>query len=454
MDFLFSALVYGFILVQLFRYRQHWLSTREPESWRTYWSYIAAFFGALVGSSTGIAAMGTAFVGTIPMALVFYLLTSHFVSVYRRRVNDLATGVERPQPEPLFRQLLGAFGKIFEVLGELLETADRKHHEAKREREQKLLEDEKREIERQARAKEWPKVAPDEVKGSGKIWLGMLLGMVVLFLIYINDTDHITQPTYNRTGTASSQSPAKTRDTYKAQKQRPVQPTSHPPGGPGSSYSPLTAAVQDELNRVGYQAGPVDGLAGVITQRAIAAYETSKSLPPTGAVTTEILKMLESEPTPNRLSKLNPALPTELPDRHDQQPAGLAQFTNGSTEEALLRIQGQPDTIKKLPSFREVWTYGASTVYVSTRTGKVIGWNNNGDLKAHRTILDPRKKERIRGDLAKVVEQLAQDSDCTLDGPSNLLSVYGEKQYYEIFCRNGSILRVSCEGNSCRVHER
>jgi len=58
-------------------------------------------------------------------------------------------------------------------------------------------------------------------------------------------------------------------------------------------------------------------------------------------------------------------------------------FTEGSHKSDVVRLQGTPDGIRKLDALDyEVWSYGYSTVKISIQTGKVIEWNNSGNLKA------------------------------------------------------------------------
>ena len=56
-----------------------------------------------------------------------------------------------------------------------------------------------------------------------------------------------------------------------------------------------------------------------------------------------------------------------------------SMFTLGSSKEEVRAIQGTPDDISRYSALGyEVWTYGFSTVKISTREGKVIEWNNTG----------------------------------------------------------------------------
>ena len=57
-------------------------------------------------------------------------------------------------------------------------------------------------------------------------------------------------------------------------------------------------------------------------------------------------------------------------------------FTEGSHKDDVIRLQGTPEQISKYPSLgHEVWTYGRSRVEISTRSNRVLQWNNRGNLK-------------------------------------------------------------------------
>jgi membrane-bound lytic murein transglycosylase B len=57
----------------------------------------------------------------------------------------------------------------------------------------------------------------------------------------------------------------------------------------------LTEALQRNLTRLGYRPGPVDGLAGAQTRRAIKAFEMDHNLPVSGRPTDKILAMTETD---------------------------------------------------------------------------------------------------------------------------------------------------------------
>lgn len=127
-------------------------------------------------------------------------------------------------------------------------------------------------------------------------------------------------------------------------------------------------------------------------------------------------------------------------------------YTEGSPKEEVLRLQGKPDSINVLKSYREKWKYKRSKVVISTRSGCVIGWNNNGGLRVTNSTTNPREKERIVGDLANEVEGLARLNNCQVDGDSHLLSMNGAMEYYRVYCNEGHTLRVSCKSGSCKAH--
>lgn len=61
------------------------------------------------------------------------------------------------------------------------------------------------------------------------------------------------------------------------------------------SQREITASVQQLLNRLGYEAGPVDGLAGVATAAAVKAFQTEHEMDENGVITPEFTKALYAE---------------------------------------------------------------------------------------------------------------------------------------------------------------
>jgi N-acetylmuramoyl-L-alanine amidase len=59
-----------------------------------------------------------------------------------------------------------------------------------------------------------------------------------------------------------------------------------------SSSDSLVANVQDQLTRLGYSPGPVDGVLGPQTRDAIADFQNDRGLPPTGQIDRSLLRTL------------------------------------------------------------------------------------------------------------------------------------------------------------------
>ncbi len=57
----------------------------------------------------------------------------------------------------------------------------------------------------------------------------------------------------------------------------------------------LTSAVQHELTERGYDPGPVDGVYGPKTERAIRAFQAASGLPEDGMISQELLEALGYE---------------------------------------------------------------------------------------------------------------------------------------------------------------
>ena len=57
----------------------------------------------------------------------------------------------------------------------------------------------------------------------------------------------------------------------------------------------LVTKIQDNLNRLGYDAGPSDGLMGRRTRDAVRAFQTTLGITPTGRVSEELVLLLESK---------------------------------------------------------------------------------------------------------------------------------------------------------------
>jgi hypothetical protein len=73
----------------------------------------------------------------------------------------------------------------------------------------------------------------------------------------------------------------------------PMMVNSPPPGPPSIS---LTAAVQQQLNRLGYLRGPADGVAGPQTASAISQFQSVSGMPVDGMPSPPLLARLQATP--------------------------------------------------------------------------------------------------------------------------------------------------------------
>ena len=59
--------------------------------------------------------------------------------------------------------------------------------------------------------------------------------------------------------------------------------------------SDLIANVQSQLARLGYDPGPLDGLAGRKTREAVRAFQAALGITPTGRISEELLLLLRTK---------------------------------------------------------------------------------------------------------------------------------------------------------------
>jgi len=200
----------------------------------------------------------------------------------------------------------------------------------------------------------------------------------------------------------------------------------------------LASDIQKRLQELGYSPGPIDGIAGRKTRAAIRRFQNNIGLLETGEISGDLLQVLINSENNNR---------TDITVKTKPE-----YFTEGSTKVELLQIQGKPDSKNTSSHYVEKWLYGISTVTISKKSGRVVSWSNNGGLKAKRSTLNPRDKERIDGKWASKVEELAIKEGCSPDGGSDLLSTQGITEYYRVFCSNQSTLRITCKRGFCTAY--
>lgn len=83
-----------------------------------------------------------------------------------------------------------------------------------------------------------------------------------------------------------------------AWKRGPGAPTTPIAGQPAPIENQVVNSIQTSLNRLGYNAGPIDGVVGVRTQNAIRAYQRDHELRESGRASPELADHLWSQGRP------------------------------------------------------------------------------------------------------------------------------------------------------------
>ena len=172
--------------------------------------------------------------------------------------------------------------------------------------------------------------------------------------------------------------------------------TAEPVEEPPTGRRELTEGIQRNLKALGYEPGPIDGIYGPKTKRAIEAYERDMGTIPKGDATIEIWQSLQrairasERPRPRdgaeqsdlRQGSERGTAPQSGTQRSRESNA--SHFTLGSHKNEVLRVQGTPDSLSRYDSVGTMtWQYGASSVELSTRTNEVLEWTNRGNLRVH-----------------------------------------------------------------------
>ena len=153
---------------------------------------------------------------------------------------------------------------------------------------------------------------------------------------------------------------------------------------------PTRRLIQHGLANDGFDPGTPDGQFGPRTRAAIRAWQAARGTAITGYVD-EVQAELLLRRAAARQSETEAAttvadwldlwldLAEEAAIREERE--GSEFFTRGSHQDEVLRLQGTPDSITALFD-SEVWSYGSSSVTISTRSREVTQWSNlDGKLR-------------------------------------------------------------------------
>ncbi len=147
--------------------------------------------------------------------------------------------------------------------------------------------------------------------------------------------------------------------------------------------------LQKYLTALGYQPGPIDGIAGPQTQTALMEFQSDSGRSADGRFTRDIFAALkQSAATVKPIHRTYPGTSTGREGRGVQeswgerprQPTYSTRFRKGSTRSTVIAAAGEPsftqtdydDNVERL------W-YHTCFVEISLATGKVVGWHDSPD---------------------------------------------------------------------------
>ena len=172
--------------------------------------------------------------------------------------------------------------------------------------------------------------------------------------------------------------------------------TAEPVEEPPTGRRELTEGIQRNLKALGYEPGPIDGIYGPKTKRAIEAFERDMGTIPIGDATTEMWQSLRrairtsERPRPSDAAEQSESRQGSEPGTAPQsgtqrtRASNASHFTLGSHKDEVRRVQGEPSSITRYETLGTMtWRYGASSVKFSTRANEVLEWTNHGNLRVH-----------------------------------------------------------------------
>jgi len=179
------------------------------------------------------------------------------------------------------------------------------------------------------------------------------------------------------------------------------QRASGPPAAPAAAEKPLARAelvgrAQHLLTELGYQPGPVDGLPGPRTNRAVSAFQGDSGLPVDGKVSRALLAQLEAARAAQATSP-GPKAPG-APAAKDREPAAADSASASTSSASSIRL-----TRDALPSYET----GSTFVYSDGRVEKVVSlkgatvrWSGRDGSRftSHRNFLLPWSYWRAGGE--------------------------------------------------------
>jgi len=208
----------------------------------------------------------------------------------------------------------------------------------------------------------------------------------------------------------------------------------------------LTFETQDRLNRLGYDAGPVDGMMGPRTRSAVEAFQRDHGLPVTGRVTEALVTSLQ------RAERGEPVIATV------EAPAGLPESDEPAASASSEPIDSADATAAAAPAtvFAEAPAKaGLRAVGPVTRNGRLLSGYpiTRGDVRGETVPFVYRDRFASHIDLALYVDllllgewpDLLEDEEVALAYARRFLTGARLEQYVDP-CRGGCNMQVPYAG--------
>jgi peptidoglycan hydrolase-like protein with peptidoglycan-binding domain/surface antigen len=212
----------------------------------------------------------------------------------------------------------------------------------------------------------------------------------------------------------------------------PAQPSSSVAIPAGPSAVAEVRVAQGALAGLGYDPGPVDGIAGPKTRAAVAQYQSDVGLVPDGEISPELVA---------RLLRAHPATsPVATAD-----PAAAPTYEAG---DAYAYTDGQIETVVSADEHRVEWRNAAGSRWSSARDFPLPSNQSGGAIAMHRPLAWPLEVGATAAySTAATASAAAELWRCTVDGRQRTAVPAGAFDTFRIVCEPDA-------GNTAKTRSR